>query len=111
MSIIPDSIQPEVINEVIDNYIKTIPTALTKSHNLSGDLKKINTNIASKIDSIDLSGCEKSPTKKELDNRLTNEQNTVEAPINLIEELEHFRVNNLSHLISYNTRKISAKTW
>ena len=37
-------------------YIKTTPTVLTKSHNLSGDLKKIYPNVASKMCSIDLSG-------------------------------------------------------
>ncbi len=67
---IPHAIQPGIIDEKVDKYIKSSDNALSKSHNVWGDLKKLNTNVASTTGTIDLSGFEKLPTKDQIDPRL-----------------------------------------
>ena len=41
---IPDKVMPGIMTDMIDYYIDTDPEALTRSHNLCLDLKKINAN-------------------------------------------------------------------
>ena len=38
----PSSVQPGLLEDMIDTYVELNPCALTVSHNLSGDLKKVN---------------------------------------------------------------------
>ena len=39
---VPDELSPGLLTEMVEHYIRSNGRALTKSHNLCGDLKKIN---------------------------------------------------------------------
>lgn len=86
-STIPESMLPGLLHPLIDQYFEVSKTASTKSHNLCCDLNKINASKVSKLGCINLSGFEKSPTKEEIDDRLSKEMTEVTLIIECVKNL------------------------
>ena len=84
---IPERVMPGIMTEMIDNYIETDPLATSRGHNLSLDLKKINSNKQDELGGIDLSSFEKPPTKYELEQRSELEATHAHEVIKIIDDL------------------------
>ena len=84
--IIPQNLNPGILKEMIDVYINEHPNATTVSHNISGDLKKINRSKKDDLGMIDLSGFEPPPTKVEKEESLQTQLDIIDGCISFVEK-------------------------
>ena len=89
---IPAELQPGFLSEMLESYIEYNPDALKLEHNLSGDLKKVNTSKRDELGMVDLSGFEQEPTKHQK------------------EDIRQIQIFEIDSLISYLERCMSIGT-
>ena len=98
---VPDELSPGLLTETVEHYIRSNDHSLTKSHNLCGDLKKINADTSTEMGCIDLAGFEKSPTKNETAARLMDENIVLKSCQETVQHLEDLNAVDIDQLVKF----------
>ena len=97
-TIIPDSLQPGLLTEMIESYLRLRPDFRNKSYNLMADMKKINASKCGKYGEVDLAGFESKPTKRDRENLLEARLRSIDTCMSLIENTHSLGIAELVKL-------------